>query len=115
MISIQNTDYGLDVAIFNEFTLDDFKAFEQAILTRVKQGDRPSLLIDLTNVLDFTIDMAIEELRFTFEHDSEIGKIAIAVTDTWMNIAAHLAGWFVENTLKYFDNAEEARAWIAEK
>lgn len=34
MISIQQQSYGLDVALFATFTVDDFRAFETAVLAR---------------------------------------------------------------------------------
>ena len=33
MISIREQSYGLNVALYNEFTLDDFRQLEEALLT----------------------------------------------------------------------------------
>jgi hypothetical protein len=39
MISIREQDYGLDVALFNEFTLADFQLLEQALLKRLEERE----------------------------------------------------------------------------
>ena len=77
MISIQQQSYGLDVALFATFTVDDFRAFETAVLARAQTDGRVNVLLNLSGLLDFTIDMALEELRFVREHEQEFGRIAI--------------------------------------
>jgi hypothetical protein len=42
MISIREQDYGLDVALFNEFTLADFTLFEEALMKRVEERGGPT-------------------------------------------------------------------------
>ena len=69
MISIQQQSYGLDVALFATFTVDDFRAFETAVLARAQTDGRVNVLLNLSGLLDFTIDMALEELRFVREHE----------------------------------------------
>ena len=44
MISIREQSYGLNVALYNEFTLEDFRELEQAILQAVGRVHRPDLL-----------------------------------------------------------------------
>ena len=57
MISIREQEYGLDVALFNEFTLADFKLFEAALLKRVAELGKPAVLLNLSELKDFTLDM----------------------------------------------------------
>ena len=63
MISIREQSYGLNVALYNEFTLEDFQEFEAAALKCVEKVHRPDMLLDLSMLKDFTIDMAVEDLR----------------------------------------------------
>lgn len=113
MISIREQDYGLDVALFNEFTLEDFKLFEAALMKRIAEHDKPGVLLDLSELKDFTIDMAMEELRFVRAHDDELGRIAIVVEDVWIKLAAHIAGLLSHTHVQYFNTVEEAQAWLA--
>ena len=47
MISIREQSYGLNVALYNEFTLEDFQEFEAAALKCVEKVHRPDMLLDL--------------------------------------------------------------------
>lgn len=112
MISIREQGYGLDVALFNEFSLADFKEFEDALLKRAAELGSPDVLLDLSELKDFTLDMAMEELRFIRAHDKDFGRIAVVVSDVWIKLAAHLAGLLSRGHAQYFGNLEEAQAWL---
>ncbi|WP_293764784.1 STAS/SEC14 domain-containing protein [uncultured Aquitalea sp.] len=112
MISIREQDYGLDVALFNEFSLADFKLFEDALLKRVGERGKPDVLLDLSELRDFTLDMALEEVKFVRAHDQDFGRIAIVVDDVWIKLAAHIAGLLTHNRLEYFESVEAAQAWL---
>ena len=42
MISIREQSYGLNVALYNEFTLEDFRELEQAILQASDASTAPT-------------------------------------------------------------------------
>ena len=42
MISIREQSYGLNVALYNEFTLDDFRQLEEALLAAKKKSICPT-------------------------------------------------------------------------
>ena len=46
MISIREQNYGLNVALYNEFTLDDFRELEQAVIAASARVHRPDMLLD---------------------------------------------------------------------
>ncbi|TDR79863.1 STAS/SEC14 domain-containing protein [Paludibacterium purpuratum] len=112
MISIREQSYGLDVALFNEFTLADFKLFEEALLKRTAEIGHPHVLLDLSELKDFTLDMALEELRFVRAHDKDFGRVAVVVSDVWIKLAAHLAGLMTRGHSQYFDDSAVAQAWL---
>ena len=112
MISIREQSYGLNVALYNEFTLEDFRELEQAILQTVGRVHRPDLLLDLSMLKDFTIDMAWEQLKFVNAHDKDFGRIAVVVDDIWIKFATHISDLLTRTHPKYFDTAAEAQAWL---
>lgn len=115
MISIREQNYGLDVALFGEFVLEDFKSFETALLEYLEKNDRPDVLVDLTEIVDFTVDMAIEELRFMRAHEHDFGRIAVVVNDGWISLATHISGLLTHTNLMHFDSLEAAQAWLNER
>lgn len=112
MISIREQSYGLNVALYNEFTIEDFRELEQAVLKAVGRVHRPDLLLDLSMLKDFTIDMAWEQLKFVNAHDKDFGRIAVVVDDIWIKFAAHISDLLTRTHPKYFDTAAEAQAWL---
>ena len=112
MISIRQQNYGLNVALYNEFTLEDFKTLEAAILECLQRVHRPDLLLDLSLLRDYTIDMAAEQLRFLNNHDNDFGRIAIVVDDIWIKFASHISDLLTRTHPKYFDTVAEAQAWL---
>lgn len=112
MISIREQQYGLDVALFNEFTLEDFRSLEEAVLASAKRVHRPDLLLDLSMLKDFTVDMAVEQLKFLREHEGEFGRIAVVVDDVWIKLGAHISSLLTRQNPKYFDDVAGAQAWL---
>lgn len=112
MISIRQQSYGLNVALFNEFTVEDFKLLEQSVLEVLEEREQPDLLLDLSLMQDYTIDMAWEQIRFTRQHVGEFGLIAVVVNDWWIELGARLSNLLALQHAKYFKTAEEAQKWL---
>lgn len=112
MISIRQQRYGLDVAFYNECTLEDFKQFEEALLKRAEEQLRPDILLDMTEMRDFTIDMALEELRFVRAHERDFGHIAIVVEDIWIKLGIRISELLSHTRVEYFKTLDEAKIWL---
>lgn len=115
MISIEKQDCGLSIAMYGEVTLADFREFEKAALEAAGSIHRPDLLLDLSALVDFTIDMAWEQWKFSQEHNSDFGRIAVVVNDSWLKFASYLSGLLTNIRPHFFDTLEEAKAWLAER
>ncbi|MCP1660709.1 STAS/SEC14 domain-containing protein [Neisseria perflava] len=112
MISIREQSYGLNVALYNEFTLEDFHELEQALLAAKQRIHLPDVLLDMSLAKDFTIDMAIEQVKFLSAHENDFGRVAIVTDDIWITLGARIAGWITNQRPKYFDTVAEAQAWL---
>ena len=112
MISIRQQSYGLNVALYNEFTLEDFQSLESAILECLHRVHRPDILLDLSLLRDFTIYMAVEQLRFLNRHDSDFGRIAVVTNDIWIRLSSHISSLLTKQHPKYFNDAAEAQQWL---
>lgn len=112
MISIHQKSYGLDVVLYNEFTLEDFHQLENALLKAIEHTHLPNLLLDLSQMKDFTIDMALEHLRFLRQHAHDFGRTAIVVDDIWIRIGIRLANLLTLQRPRYFSDAATAQKWL---
>ena len=64
MITIEQTDNLVNAAILGEFTIADFKEFEEQSIYKLTSAGSLNLLFDLRAMLDYTVDVAWEELKF---------------------------------------------------
>jgi hypothetical protein len=113
MITIQQQANLLNAAVLGEFTLADFKQFEELALQKLQSPGPVNLLIDLSDMISYTVDVAWEELKFfSRQHPHDFSKIAVVTTDQWRTWQAWLSRIFVDADIRVFANYEEANAWI---
>ena len=113
MITIEQTQNLVNVAVLGEFTIADFKTFEEQSLYKLKSPGAVNLLFDLRAMLDYTLDVAWEELKFfSREHNHDFSKIAVVTDDQWITWQAWLSRIFVDADIRVFTDYEEAKAWV---
>lgn len=113
MISLVQQGSSYRAVVFDEFTLQDFREFEACVVETAKQGKSVSILVDLRNMLGYTLDMALEELKFTREHGCDITRIAVVTTDQWVTWSTWLSRMISEAEIQVFENIEDAEIWVS--
>lgn len=114
MITIEQTPALLNVTILGEFTLADFRQFEEHALYKLKTSGTINLLFDLRDMISYTVDVAWEEIRFfSREHQHDFSKIAVVTDDQWLTWQAWLSRLFVDADIVTFSDYAEAKAWIS--
>ncbi|GAA5785471.1 hypothetical protein GCM10007860_04070 [Chitiniphilus shinanonensis] len=114
MITITHEQNFVHVAVLGEFTLGDFREFEENVLYEIRFRGRANLLFDLTEMLSYTIDMAVEEVRFSRSHRQDFGKVAILTNDQWVTWSAWLAQLFTDAQIELFPDLESAKLWLVD-
>lgn len=114
MITIEHNNSLISVGVFGEFTLADYKEFEELVNYKVKFEGPINLLFDLREMVGFTFDVAWEEIKFSREHAHDFGRIAVLTQDQWMTWSAWITQLFVDAEVLVFDNETDARAWLEE-
>jgi hypothetical protein len=112
MISISLKDNLVSVAVFGEFAIADYKEFEEAVLFGLKFQGTVNVLIDLRDMLGFTVDVAWEELKFSRRHAQDFGKIAVVTDDQWITWSAWLSRAFVDANVQVFADYDAAQGWV---
>ena len=112
MIVIKPEAKLIAVSVIGEFTLADYKEFEEHVLYGLKSGG-VSLLLDLRDMIGYTLDVAWEELRFAREHRYDFRQIAIVTGDEWMVWLAWLNRLLVDGEVRVFDDPGLALDWLA--
>jgi hypothetical protein len=113
MITINVKDNLINIAVLGEFTLADYKEFEQAVMHGVELKKTVNALIDLRDMLGFTVDVAWEEIKFSRQHAHDFGKIAVVTNDQWITWSAWVSRLFVDAEIQVFGGYEEAVDWVS--
>lgn len=114
MITIEQTSTLLNIAVMGEFTLADFKHFEEHALQKLKSPTPVNLLFDLRAMINYSVDVAWEEIVFFGrEHPHDFAKIAVVTDNQWITWQAWLSRLFVDADIRAFADYKEAKFWVA--
>ncbi len=113
LIAIQNEGNLGIVAVFGEFALADYKRFEEEVTNQLQSQGRVNLLVDLRDMVDYTVDVALEDIRFTRAHAHERGRIAILSERETVRWIALLSQLFLDADIQVFSDEPAAREWLA--
>ena len=112
MIAINAEDSLVSVSVMGEFTLADYKEFEDHVLHNIAFQGGVNLLLDLRDMVGYTLDVAWEEMRFSREHRYDFRQIAVVTTDEWMVWIAWINRLFVDAEIRVFDEPGIALDWL---
>ena len=113
MIAIDIKNNVVSVSVLGEFTLADFKQFEEHMLYGIKFQGSVNLLIDLRDMIGYSVDVVWEELKFSKAHEREFGKVAVVSSDQWVTWSAWLQRFFIAADIEVFSDFDAAQAWVA--
>jgi hypothetical protein len=115
MITTNHSGNMVSVTVFGEFTLADYKEFEELVNYKVKFEGPVNLFFDLRQMAGFTFDVAWEEIQFSRKHSHDFGRISVVTEDQWITWSAWLSQIFVDAEVMVFPEEDEARAWLEAK
>lgn len=113
MISLDIQDNRIAASVMGQFTLDDYREFEQAAIYGIEFQGEVNILFDLRDMLSYSVDVAWEELKFAREHKSDFGRIAILTGDQWIAWSMWINRLFMSADIRLFDELDLAQAWVA--
>jgi hypothetical protein len=113
MIAIKTEGNLVSVSVMGEFTLADYKEFEQEIEHDIQFQGGVKLLLDLRDMVGYTLDVAWEEIKFSRQHRYDFRRIAVVTGDEWMVWLAWMNRLFVDADLQVFDEPGIALEWLA--
>ena len=112
MIVIQQKPSRVEVNVYAEFTLADFKEFEDMVNYKLKSDGPFDLYFDLREMADFTLDVAWEDIVFSRTHANNFKRIAVVTDSQWVSWSAWLSQIFVRADMQVFDDEVEAHSWL---
>jgi hypothetical protein len=115
MISISHENDYIKTVVLGEFTLEDYREFEQAILYQSKFHGPVALLFDLSGMLSYTLDVALEEVKFVRTHGEAFQRVAVVSSDQWVTWSAWISRLFTDAEIGLFTDVDDAKTWLAEE
>jgi len=113
MIKLDTKGNQIAVTVMGQFTLDDYREFEQAVVYGVQFQGAVSVLFDLRDMLSYSVDVAWEELKFSREHKNDFDRIAILTGDQWIAWSMWVNRLFMSADIRLFDDLDMAQDWMA--
>lgn len=112
MIVVNENKDLLEMHVYGELTLADYRDFEEAVGRELKTAPKIKLLVDLANMTGYTLDVVWEEIRFTRAHAHDFRRIAIISESQWAPWLSWMNAAFSDAEARIFDNRDEALAWL---
>jgi hypothetical protein len=112
MIVTQHQPSRVEVTVYGEFTLADYREFEAMVNYKVKFEGPVDLLFDLREMAAFTVDVAWEDIAFARAHSNDFKRIAVLTQSQWVAWSAWLSQIFVHAQMQVFGDEAEARVWL---
>jgi hypothetical protein len=113
MIELDVKDNQVAISVLGQFTLEDYREFEQAVIYGIQFQGTVNVLFDLRDMLSYSVDVAWEELKFSREHKNDFGRFAILTGDQWVAWSMWVNRLFMSADIRLFDDLEMAQAWVA--
>ncbi|MBS4020352.1 MAG: STAS/SEC14 domain-containing protein [Dechloromonas sp.] len=112
MIVIDHKGHRVNVAVFGEFTLADYREFEEVVNYKIKFEGPVDLFFDLTKMGTLTLDVAWEEVKFSRAHANDFNRVAVVTDSEWVTWSAWISQTFVNADVQVFDDAAAADEWL---
>lgn len=114
MITVQHEGRLITAGVFGEFTVSDYQVFEREVLATLRVAGRVDLLVDLRDMLSYTLDVAWEDIRFVRAHAHEFRRVAVLARDDLTVWLGWLTRLLTGADVRVFDDEALAREWLAE-
>jgi hypothetical protein len=112
MIVVNEKNDLLEMHVYGELTLADYRGFEEAVGRELKTAPKIKLLLDLTQMTGYTLDVAWEEIKFTRAHAHDFQRIAIVSATQLAPWLSWVSAAFSDAEARIFDNRDPAIAWL---
>lgn len=117
-IGIERTDnnFFLFLKAQGKLTHKDYEIITPMIDAALAEFKDPKVraLIDGAELDGWEPRAAWDDFKLGLKHGNEFEKIAIYGNRDWQKLAAGIAAWFTSGEVKYFDDCDDAIAWLNE-
>lgn len=111
-----NSEFILTLKAEGKLSHQDYEIITPMIDSALAEVRDPKVkvFIDGTLLQGWEPRAAWDDFKLGLKYGNVFDKIAICGNKDWQKIAAKVAGWFTSGEVQYFDNQQEAFAWLGD-
>jgi len=112
-LSEENGGKLLEVRVSGKLTHDDYQHFVPAFERLVQQHGKIRVLFLMTDFHGWEAGALWDDIKFDLKHFSDIEKLAMVGEKMWEKGMSVFCRPFTSATIRFFDDIEQARAWLS--
>ena len=112
-LSEENGGRLLEVRVSGKLTHDDYQHFVPAFERLVQQHGKIRVLFVMTDFHGWEAGALWDDIKFDLKHFSDIEKLAMVGEKMWEKGMSVFCRPFTSATIRFFDDIEQARAWLS--
>jgi SpoIIAA-like len=112
MIVVEEDKDLLKVSVYAELSLADFREFETAVNNELRRAPKLKLLLNLSKMSGYTVDVMWEDIQFTRTHARDFKRIAVVTDSMWVSWLGWLPSAFTDAEIRHFEDLAAADAWL---
>ena len=117
-IGIERTasHFFLSLKVSGKLTHEDYQIITPMIDSALSTVTKPKIhaLVDVTELEGWELRAAWDDFNLGLKHGNKFEKIAMFGNKKWQETIAKIGSWFIAGEIKYFENEEDALAWLSQ-
>lgn len=109
-------DFFLTLKAVGKLTHDDYEVITPMIDSALSGVTDAKIraVIDATEMEGWELRAAWDDFKLGVKHGRQFEKIAIVGSRKWQEVTAKIGNWFVGGEVRFFEEEDEALAWLGE-
>ena len=109
-------EFFLCLKAIGKLTHEDYKTITPMINSALEGVKDPKVkaFFDGTELEGWELRAAWDDFKLGLKHGGEFDKIALLGNKKWQEYSSKIGSWFVSGEVKYFEDENEALAWLQE-
>jgi hypothetical protein len=107
-------EFFLKVTVKGRLTHHDYEKMIPMIENALVGIKEPKIkvLVDAREFDGWELRAAWDDLKFGLKHNKEFTKLAFVGDKSWEAYSIKISNWFMSGEMQYFENMDEATAWL---
>jgi hypothetical protein len=112
-LSEENGGKILEVRVSGKLSHDDYQHFVPEFERLVQEHGKIRVLFEMTDFHGWEAGALWDDIKFDLKHFSDIERLAMVGEKRWEKGMSVFCRPFTTATIRFFDDVEQARAWLS--